>query len=66
MVPAISGRIPITDARALHSSAVPQSVTRAVQLMYVGAAASLIGIVIDIWHGEPIRSAIATRKTPTP
>ena len=46
--------------------AIPQSVTRAVQLMYVGAAASLIGIVIDILARHAIRNALATRKTAHP
>jgi hypothetical protein len=43
--------------------AIPQSVTRAVQLMYVGAAASLIGIVITILDRHAIRNALATRNT---
>jgi hypothetical protein len=46
--------------------AIPPSVTRAVQLMYVGAAASLIGIVIAILDRHAIRTALATRKTAHP
>jgi hypothetical protein len=46
--------------------AIPQSVTRAVQVMYVGAAASLIGIVITILDRHAIRNALATRKTAHP
>src|SRR5580693_6083436 len=45
---------------------VPPSITRAVQLMYIGAAASLIGIVIDILARHAIRNALATRKTAHP
>lgn len=45
---------------------VPQSVTRAVQLMYVGAAASLIGVVISILDRHAIRNALATRNTAHP
>ena len=46
--------------------AIPQSVTRAVQAMYVGAAASLIGVVITILDRHAIRNALATRKTAHP
>lgn len=45
---------------------IPQSITRAVQVMYVGAAASLIGIVIDILARHSIRNALATRRTAHP
>jgi hypothetical protein len=45
---------------------VPPSITRAVQLMYAGAVASLIGIVIDILARHAIRNALATRKTAHP
>ena len=45
---------------------VPPSITRAVQLMYIGAAASLIGIVIEILARHAIRNALATRKTAHP
>jgi hypothetical protein len=45
---------------------IPQSITRAVQVMYIGAAASLIGIVIDILARHAIRNALATRKTSHP
>jgi hypothetical protein len=39
---------------------IPQSVTRAVQAMYVGAVASLIGIVIDFLTRHSLRSALAS------
>ena len=45
---------------------IPPSITRAVQVMYVGAVASLIGIVIDILARHSIRNALATRKTAHP
>ena len=45
---------------------IPQSMTRAVQVMYVGAAASLIGIVIDLLDRHAIRNGLATRKTAHP
>jgi hypothetical protein len=44
----------------------PQSITRAVQLMYAGAVASLIGIIIAILDRHAIRNALATRKTAHP
>jgi hypothetical protein len=46
----------------------PQSVLRAVRVMYVGAAASLIGIVIDLLMRHSIRTAIvqhSSKLTPT-
>ncbi len=42
---------------------IPQSVQRAVRAMYVGAAASLIGIAVDLTAISAIRSAIAKRGT---
>lgn len=42
--------------RALASA--PQSVIRAARVMYVGAAASVIGIVIDLLQRHSIRNAI--------
>lgn len=45
---------------------VPQSITRAAQLMYVGAAASLIGIIIALLDRHAIRNALATRNTAHP
>ncbi|WP_300609055.1 hypothetical protein [Trebonia sp.] len=44
----------------------PPSVVRAAQVMYVGAAASLIGIIIDILERHAIRNALATRKMAHP
>jgi hypothetical protein len=41
----------------------PQSVQRAVRVMYVGAAASLIGIAVDLTALSAIRSAITRRST---
>jgi hypothetical protein len=41
---------------------VPQSITRAVQLMYAGAAASLIGIVIALTTLSSIKSQIISRN----
>ena len=42
--------------------AIPQSVTRAVQLMYAGAVASLIGIVIALTTLSSIKSQIISRN----
>jgi hypothetical protein len=42
--------------------AAPTSVTRAVQAMYVGAAASLIGIIITILDRHAIRTAIVNNN----
>ena len=39
--------------------AVPQSVARAVKLMYVGAAASLVGIIVDVLARHSLRTYIA-------
>jgi len=44
-------------------AALPQSVKRAVRVMYVGAAASLIGIAVDLTALSAIRKAIAKRST---
>ncbi len=41
----------------------PTSVLRAVQVMYAGAAVTLIGIIIDLLERHAIRNALATRKT---
>jgi len=43
-------------------AAAPTSVTRAVQVMYVGAAASLIGIVITLLDRHAIRTALANHN----
>lgn len=42
---------------------IPQSVTRAVQVMYLGAVASLIGIVVDLLLRHSLRTAIADHAT---
>ena len=42
--------------------AVPQSITRAVQLMYAGAAASLIGIIIALTTLSSIKSQIISKN----
>ena len=42
---------------------IPQSVTRAVQLMYVGAVASLIGIVIELLGRHSLRTYLADHAT---
>jgi hypothetical protein len=41
---------------------VPQSITRAVQLMYAGAAASLIGIIIALTTLSSIKSQIVSKN----
>ena len=41
---------------------VPQSITRAVQLMYAGAAASLIGIIIALTTLSSIKSQIISKN----
>ena len=41
---------------------IPQSITRAVQLMYAGAAASLIGIIIALTTLSSIKSQIISRN----
>src|SRR5579864_1461603 len=41
----------------------PQSVQRAVRAMYAGAAASLIGIAVDLTALSAIRSALNKRNT---
>jgi hypothetical protein len=46
------------------ATTIPQSVQRAVLVMYVGAAASLIGIAVDLTTLSSIRSAI-TKRSPT-
>jgi hypothetical protein len=42
---------------------IPQSVTRAVQVMYVGALASLIGIVVELLARHSLRTYIADHVT---
>ena len=48
--------------RASFAGDVPQSVLRAVQVMYVGLAASLIGIIIDLTTLSSTRSEILRRN----
>ena len=42
--------------------AVPLSITRAMRVMYAGAAASLIGIIIDLSTYSSLQNAIATHQ----
>ena len=42
---------------------IPQSVARAVQLMYLGALASLIGIIVDLLTRHSLRKFIADHVT---
>ena len=43
--------------------AVPQSVTRAVQVMYVGALASLVGVILDLLTRHSLRTYISQHAT---
>jgi hypothetical protein len=43
------------------AAAVPPSIVRAVQVMYAGAAASVIGIIIDLTTYSSLQHALATR-----
>jgi hypothetical protein len=45
------------------TATMPQSVQRAVRVMYAGVAASLIGIAVDLTALSAIRSAITKRST---
>jgi len=61
------GGAPSPEQYGQPAAPVPQSVTRAVQLMYAGAAASLIGIVVGLTTTGSLRSAIQKRSpTMTP
>jgi hypothetical protein len=40
----------------------PPSITRAVRVMYAGAAASLIGIIVDLTTYSSLQNAIATHR----
>jgi hypothetical protein len=58
-------RFPGDDAQPYQQSqpaSAPPSVLRAVQVMYVGLAASLLGIVVDMTTLSATRSAILTRN----
>src|ERR1700735_1470577 len=48
---------------ALVPTPLPQSVTRAVQVMYLGALASLVGIIIELLTRHSLRSYIADHAT---
>jgi hypothetical protein len=48
---------------AAGPASAPQSVIRAARVMYVGAAASLVGIVIDFFLRHSIRTAIIQHNT---
>jgi hypothetical protein len=47
---------------ALAAAAVPPSLTRAARVMYVGAAASVIGIIVDLTTYSSLQNALAKRK----
>jgi hypothetical protein len=51
------------DGQSTAPATMPQSVQRAVRVMYVGIAASLIGIAVDLPALSAIRSAITKRST---
>jgi hypothetical protein len=55
------GADPAGPARP-SAATIPQSVQRAVSAMYVGVAASLIGIAVDLTTLSAVRSAIAKRS----
>jgi hypothetical protein len=48
---------------AQPAMAAPPSVARAVQLMYIGAAASLVGIIVDLLARHSLRSYLADHAT---
>ena len=45
-----------------QAATAPPSITRAVRVMYVGAAASVIGIIVDLTTYSSLQNAIANRK----
>ena len=47
---------------AVGVAAAPPSITRAARVMYVGAAASLIGIIVDLTTYSSLQNAIATHQ----
>jgi hypothetical protein len=53
--PSAPGNAPVSIA--------PQSVSRAARVMYVGAAASVVGIIIDLLMRHTIRTAIVQNNT---
>jgi hypothetical protein len=50
------------ESSSTPTAAVPPSITRAVRVMYVGAAASLIGIIVDLTTYHSLEIALGTRK----
>jgi hypothetical protein len=54
---------PLGQPGAAVPRPIPPSVTRAVQLMYLGALASLIGIVIDLLTRHSLRKFVADHVT---
>lgn len=50
------------QASAPTAAAVPPSITRAVWAMYIGAVASLIGIIVDLTTYHSLENALATHK----
>jgi len=48
---------------AVVASPIPQSVTRAVQVMYLGALASLVGIIIELLTRHSLRNFIRDHAT---
>ena len=52
-------------SRPTPTATVPPSITRAVRVMYVGAAASVIGIIVDLTTYSSLQNALATRKPRT-
>ena len=56
------GGAPSPEQYGQPAAPIPQSVTRAVQLMYAGAVASLIGLVISLTTTGSLRSDIQKRS----
>ena len=56
------GAEPPEAATQAAAAAAPPSVTRAVRVMYVGAAASLIGIIVDLTTYGSLQDAIAKHQ----
>jgi hypothetical protein len=56
------GGAPSPEQYGQPAAPIPQSVSRAVQLMYAGAAASLIGIVVNLTTAGSLRGDIEKRS----
>jgi hypothetical protein len=56
------GGPPSPEQYGQPAAPIPQSVARAVQAMYVGAAASLIGIAVNLTTAGSLRSELHTRS----